>query len=120
MLDFELSEQTRQKLVPYHREFQAAIAVIAHRLLGEEITEAHGAGLYQGGVKIRDADICIGRNIVQTYWPRQLRIEEEGAVVAAIKKIAADFEIRGEVALEPYRDMAKKVGHDPLRVMLDL
>jgi hypothetical protein len=76
MQRYTLDNNVRIALAPYHREFQAAVAVIANRTLGVEIENPQGIGKYEGGVVVRNAqgrvsEIAIKSDFVVEDWRRK-------------------------------------------------
>lgn len=119
MQSFSLSNNERRALAKYHREFQAAIAVIANRSLGFAVTQPEGIGKYEGGVRVNFLEIVIYSDAVAEDWKRSGKIiPEEVAVANAIRTIADDFKVRGAMVFEPYRDMTKSLHGNPLNAAL--
>ena len=122
MQEYTLSDATRRALAAHHREFQAAIAVVANRACGIETSNPEGIGRYEGGVKVRGREITVKHDFVSGGWTRDGKTTaEEIAVANAIQTVAADFTKHGEAALEPYREMGQRmIMGDPLRAALGL
>ncbi len=111
-------------LKPVHREFQAAVSVLANNALG---TVNKGTDLINhlgGGVCVNGREIAISSWLVHDLDMPLFNdpTPEEVAVVDAIKKAASLFENEGTEAFAPYVAQRTLNPHfcDPLRSLFGL
>lgn len=115
MQNFTLSKEARRALAPYHREFQAAVAIIANHTVGNAWAPPRGIGKYEGGVVVNRLEIAIFRETVQEDWRRENKtLPEEVAVAQAIETMAAAFKADGAKVFAPFRDVAKTMSGNRL------
>jgi hypothetical protein len=116
MKKYTLPPEDRLALAPFHREFQAAVAVLANRTVGVDVSRPEGIGKWEGGVKVNGLEIAIKDDYVAEDWKRTGETRpEEIAVAEAIETLAANFKTHGGTTFEQYRDVAKTMYGDPLR-----
>ncbi len=118
MLEYELSETTRQKMAANPAAVKAAIATIANQVFDHK-GPVEGIGKYQGGVRVNNREIVIRACNVMDDWRRSVdTTPEERAVVNAIAHVALLIE---EVGID---SVVQKYGEchrgDPLRSFLNL
>jgi hypothetical protein len=107
MLDFNFPEKDRNRLCPHHREFQAAVTIIANRMLGVEINEIRPTlGIFkrEGGVLVNHREIVMYSSYVvdREDNPTNKASTEEMAAVLAIREVIDLFNKDGRTALASY------------------
>jgi len=118
MKEYNLSNEKRRALAQHHREFQAAIAIIANRFLSVEVRNPEGITKAEGGVKVNGLDITINADNVTSEFNHARAIDTEAAVVDAIQCVESLFDALGEAGLHPYQRAAQKIKEPPLQAAL--
>lgn len=96
---FDIPLPDRLALAPYHREFQATVALVANTLMGRPGAALQGIGKYQGGIIVNGREIAIYRETVQEDWTRSSRtIPEETATANALHSVNGAFKTLGHRA----------------------
>jgi hypothetical protein len=99
---YTLSGEEHAAIKDINREFQAAVAVVANRLCGVEVTEPHGiSSKHEGGVTVNNREIVIKEDFVRdirNHWVDATK--EEKATVDAIREVTKAFKEGGEEALK--------------------
>ena len=82
----------RDELKPYHREFQAAVAVITNRRFGIEIAELQPIHNHGGGLVVNGQEISVQKDHVQEN-PKlsDNEMPEEKATAEVIESLGRDF-----------------------------